>query len=784
MQSDASGRFRCTGLLTDPVSYLSIGGFGIRHVNPPRVVDLLNQPQPVEFTVERVPVVSVTARVVNGWGRPLAGIPLRLKAAKADQGFTETREAVTGRDGGYLFESLAPDAELELRARPGGRRWLRGGTPLAGAGAPGLSDLVLVNDGAVVRGRVLDAAGRPAAGATVVCLQAGDRQAVCDAQGRYVLRDLPDTPLRLVALYGRRQIGRASAHPGAAVVLRVSEPRTDPVARRQLALGLLRRVWRAEASQKDTSSDVLGHIAALQAKLDARAACARVSALPGDLRFYVADRMLARLADDPQRLRYCLDAVYPAKQRWEVWQSRARCYALVAGGLPPSERAWATAMYEVAWRHLRDGQERTHDPDPWFGVALAAETLGKPDAEALLDRALKIASGSWDPAGLAIVAHAASFASHPALFRRLIEALKDDPYWSYAVAEGVRVLAVTDPARALALWSELPDPPRVPPDLTLPRLEEAWRDAGEDQERQRLVDPWGLLDRCVPISRSAALTAVLPALARQDLGLALDRCARAYPDLESLARLSSSRGFGSSDGRIGSLYERAGWIRQRLAPALLRGAAAGDRARLLRILTSGATYEDVASRRLGLITALKCVDPALAEQWYADLERRHPELLGQAAPAGRESSDSDDELTSPGTPGDLAWLDPNRARLLVERMAGAAVRQRGTPVYRASPSMHRLGFRAGQVIGSPLRWVPEGAPSDPSYWHALPTDPERAAELAEQQPHISPGERRRWSDDLRGICRAIVGPGDYETDLMRDSDAEPWRREVAFYSDW
>ena len=140
----------------------------------------------------------LAGKVTGPEGRPVAGTRLRLVVRRPQgQGNSPARVADTGAEGTFRFEGVAPGtANLTAMAEGFVTKSVQG--PEIGEGAEAFSEIVL-EAGLAIRGRVLDAAGAPAAGVRVRARNTDRRpesrvrqaSARTGRDGSFVVPDLP-----------------------------------------------------------------------------------------------------------------------------------------------------------------------------------------------------------------------------------------------------------------------------------------------------------------------------------------------------------------------------------------------------------------------------------------------------------------------------------------------------------------------------------------------------------------------------------------------------------------
>ena len=178
------------------------------------------------FDVYVVRLARVHGRVVDGSGQPLGEVLVRHRTSLLDRAIDSshtapTGEATTAVDG--AFSILVPPGEVTLLASAPGHtpsstriHWVAPGAELRGVE-------IVMDEGAELAGRVVDAAGRPVPGAQVRA-RSDDADtaepalsATADQAGAFRLNALPPGQLVLQA--------EAAGHaPSASVVVTLSEP--------------------------------------------------------------------------------------------------------------------------------------------------------------------------------------------------------------------------------------------------------------------------------------------------------------------------------------------------------------------------------------------------------------------------------------------------------------------------------------------------------------------------------------------------------------------------------
>ncbi|MBI2298423.1 MAG: carboxypeptidase regulatory-like domain-containing protein, partial [Armatimonadetes bacterium] len=571
-KTDAEGRFAVDRVPAGERVELEAGVVGGRTAQP---VSFADAGQATDALLRLTPsgaAVALTTQVVDPWGRPLPGVDTKLSVhvVRNGRGSEYVQRAASDATGACRFELADADAGVLMRGSAPGLRRLKGGDPVPGGGPLRLSDLVLARWGAAVSGQVVDAKGKPAAGAKVICLEAADHTVACDARGRFTADNLPDAPLRLVALQGHRAVGTVAARPGRAVTIKVAEPpAATPAAKRKLARELLDEAWRVAALRSSWYS----RVGVVMAAVDPREVCRRVRALPEGQRGDAAAHLLTSLSlGPPERVKACLELVEV------ITDSAAKAWtcAGVAARLPATDRDVIARLVEQSRTAWTPNAQHLTAPATTALLAAAEDTLGRPDAPELLDKAIELARRSGLNPSEVLTSLAPLVVRRPAIYERLLTAMRDDDGWTLAVAWGVQMLAETDPARSVKYWRMLPE--TGPGQAPLPN--DPMGPRGMDHYDKR---------RC--------LWMVMPALAVADLD-------------EGLARArAAGEALGSEAARLYAC------------------APAAQRARVMQLVSDDGKVPTDPKVRLSFAAALQTTDPALAGRLYADVEKNHPELL-------------------------------------------------------------------------------------------------------------------------------------------------------------
>ncbi|HEX8464882.1 MAG TPA: hypothetical protein VF627_09730 [Abditibacterium sp.] len=171
---------------------------------------------------EAKPPSRLIGRVLDETGRGVAGAVVGVKNGN----YTYPMLAVSGADGGYELPNLAFDAKLSIVSieRPGYVSAAK--PPIARQGAAlRAADAVLKRRGARFAGRVVDAAGKPVAGAWVAPLEFDAVEPVKTASdGTFSFLDLPAGDFTLLAAQNRLSASLKTSAKAGNIELRLAPP--------------------------------------------------------------------------------------------------------------------------------------------------------------------------------------------------------------------------------------------------------------------------------------------------------------------------------------------------------------------------------------------------------------------------------------------------------------------------------------------------------------------------------------------------------------------------------
>jgi hypothetical protein len=210
----------------------------------------------LRLVLQALAVRRVSGRLEDPDGKPLAQADVELVFARPRQGngpwtSRPNLTAKTDAKGEYAFDNVPNDWMVQVRASRDGYTFVRGGNQDDNGGNLTCPPIVLEALSGQVRVHVVDAAGARAPGGTAFALGfVPPWLPASGVDGDIALRNLPARPLSVMALAGRRAVGRGQWDGHAATLtVTVAEPplpaATGPSeAELDQAEALLREAWK------------------------------------------------------------------------------------------------------------------------------------------------------------------------------------------------------------------------------------------------------------------------------------------------------------------------------------------------------------------------------------------------------------------------------------------------------------------------------------------------------------------------------------------------------------
>ena len=298
---DAEGKWEIRGVDPGPSGRRATGKGELKSADEWQIVKggniSLRENGPIALTLQRIELEDVTLRVVTPDGEPIADAKVRAAILFDTNGATRFEEVVTNARGEATIKKLRPNESVELSPEKAGYALQKAGVipALTGAQTRRATDAILTPKNGTLRGRILDAAGAPVAGARVAVLWPGDVRdskelAASDAQGRFELENLSAGELLVGAGRGR-EWGQTETRTGGEVEIKLAPATPQPVpGNRALTRDLIQQ-WFDETGQKSNSN--LAEYAAIVASVKP-AEAAQYRSIVGEGNYRWFDAALAR----------------------------------------------------------------------------------------------------------------------------------------------------------------------------------------------------------------------------------------------------------------------------------------------------------------------------------------------------------------------------------------------------------------------------------------------------------------------------------------------------------
>ena len=442
---DAAGRFTLEGLRPGIVQLVALGDWDL--VAPDHLQ--LPDPFPVKVTLYHHPRANIAGRVVDPAGSPLADVVVRMDIQNnsPNRRGPVAKQERTGPDGRYTFTRVLLESRISLRFSRSGYVFRGGGSLTKADGIFRVTDAALAPAIDEISGRVLTAAGVPAAGATVICPEAGpDALTQTDAAGNFALRRLPAAPLTLAIVHATGSATISTPAPAQNVVARL-QPWNRPGARgsAKTAAAILESLVAGRPPRDDLRLYAALDLAPTDPDAALRLVAGGTNSL-GDVGILTVIQALAQ--SDPERAAKWAPAHLSDIRGDYTWIEAA---AALAQAVAPTDPAQANALYSAALARCK-----AMKPDPSgqaysnARVAVLAVLLQKPEAAALRDRALLEARKSGLGWGLMEGVAATLIPADPALAAPFLAELTPQEK-SRALAERAPELARRDAPGALRL---------------------------------------------------------------------------------------------------------------------------------------------------------------------------------------------------------------------------------------------------------------------------------------------------------------------------------------------
>ncbi len=450
-KTDGQGRFSVTGLMPGKAE-VSVGGD--YQIVEPQDIDVPLR-SAIKITVRRPQekaAVSVTGRVVTADGKPTGGaiVKVRIESPMPGEMITvDERQVTTNAQGTFKLASLPPKAKVEsVSASKNGFAFVFGGQTSAKAGIVTVSDIVLSPLTRTVRGLVMDAAGRPAAGALVNTLSTDRSPVTTDASGGFLLDRLPETDAVIAAAMGG-EYGSATSKSDAVVNIRMAENSAASPGDAAQGYAVLEDVLK---QSRGTSYYARPAVPVELAVQDPDLAVKLAASDAGPM-----DRTVAGVISTLVQLKNPRALEWGVPKLGEITDPHLDICSMAALGIMAarSEPATAADLLARASRSLpfSSSPDETITDSVW--LAALAERLGDARADAYLDKLLQAMKGNDTNRMGAAVAEIAALGS-PRLADNLISALPEAQRGE-ARFRAVTELSGYDPAGAREELTRLAD---------------------------------------------------------------------------------------------------------------------------------------------------------------------------------------------------------------------------------------------------------------------------------------------------------------------------------------
>ncbi|MDQ3815984.1 MAG: carboxypeptidase-like regulatory domain-containing protein, partial [Armatimonadota bacterium] len=581
-------------------------------IGPSRLTLPLKEAGPVKITLRRVEFYPLTGRVVTTIGAPVTGAVVRFKiSARRDEKRTSWtyQKSTTDDQGRFSIKGVRPENGVEITVEKAGFKYRAGGDVTLQDKAFAASDIVMTALNKKVAGVVVDESGAPVVGARVRSLEsASSAEVTTDGNGRFVLTELPEGEVALLAVHGRRasrvrgQSVEANDQSPQPLTITLKTPPPLPEHDVERARTLFREM--AQQARKEELHLAARRLAPFDPDAALELALKEEGTTPDAARDTVIDALARR---NPERA-----ASWAVPQLEAIQDDKYSISAAARLGLAVSTRdpALARSLLQKAQARL-DLKNLKKTPAETanlvaFVAALAAR-VGSPEAENLFNTAVAIAEHEGNLSNLAYVVAQGTVALLENLLVELPES-KQLSALSTAIPEVARYDApgarkLLD--RMAQLIAKLPDEPR------------------DKNGRARGRDAWSA-------SFAWATKYVIRALGPTDPAAAAALARRVDDDWNTPATLALAAHFGSKEERL----------------ALLNEAMAADE--------RGPFMQSITIARLAAIAFE--IDPKVAARMFAEARAK---MEAQSAHDGERHGLADVAFY-------LAIADPAEARMLIE----------------------------------------------------------------------------------------------------------------------
>ncbi|MHB9110725.1 MAG: carboxypeptidase regulatory-like domain-containing protein [Armatimonadota bacterium] len=409
---------------------------------------------PLTVTLRKSPLRTLHGRVVTPLGQPVAGAAVNLDESmrRGNGGMSMRRELLSGTDGTFTMSDISPTLELSfLGAEKDGYQYVSGGQVTNGA-EPAITDIVMAPLNVTVRGKVVDADGKPAAGALVISAEAGmSAMTTTDAAGAFTLSGQLAGEITLLAAK-ERSFAALQNKPGEPAVLKLAPAPPQPPQALARGAQLLDELLQETVSKDYYARDFLPFELL---PYDRERAKKLLPAGGGQMAGYALALAVAEnIADvSAQELDDCLAQLGNIPDQ----QEQLAALATVGTALAGKDRARAQEIYLQVKQLAGAGGNTAEHAMVDVLLAKLALKLNNGEADDWIEQAMTVARGMEDDEGLGAAIAEALAEVNPQAAVKVAKSLPVNEHSApSALARVIEIMARTDPQEAKLLLADLP----------------------------------------------------------------------------------------------------------------------------------------------------------------------------------------------------------------------------------------------------------------------------------------------------------------------------------------
>jgi protocatechuate 3,4-dioxygenase beta subunit len=380
----------------EPDGAVNLSSEGEWHLLSPEQVKLPTD-TPVKVTMRRIKLADLQGRVVTATGQPVPGATLNLKIfLDKERNSRRSEKRTADAQGRFTLSKLRPEQSVVVSASKEGYRFASGGVVTQQNDVWSVTDVVMLPLQSSLAGRVLDASGKPVAGARVMSpdadgeIGAASRVTTSDAQGRFTLRGLPDGPVLVVAVQ-KYDAAVAEGKPGTEMTMTLRDVTPPPAADVERAVAMIEE-WKKD--DNEAQREAARQAAVDLSPRDPERALLLVTKSDGTVtdgaRYMIVSALARR---DPKR------AMEWAPAQLElITDKRMQVYAASDLGLAIAQTnpELATELLRRSKASIKPNDFSEEAATLYVRLAALAGKLKLPEAESLTDMALIAAERSAD----------------------------------------------------------------------------------------------------------------------------------------------------------------------------------------------------------------------------------------------------------------------------------------------------------------------------------------------------------------------------------------------------